>query len=261
VAAVVRPVWRHVLVPAYRLLAPRVRFVWDRLTPGQLGLELTTALAVAGVGLYVFVAYLVTIASDTGPTGLDKRVLDLVDDLNSSLGVGIAKVVTAFGSLPVTGAFLVIGAILLAVRRRPVELAVLVGSFVAIYVVVHVTKDATHRPRPLHPLTGSSSYAFPSGHAAYSTVYVAMALIAGRVLDRIAGRAALVVAAVVVAGAIGVSRAYLRVHWWSDVLAGWGLGAAIFGALAAIGLVVGYFRNNGGGEPAAAPAGGTAPRT
>jgi membrane protein DedA with SNARE-associated domain/membrane-associated phospholipid phosphatase len=260
-AAVIRPVWRHVFVPAYRVLAPRVRFVWDRLTPGELGLELTTALAVAGVGLYVFVAYTVAIADDPSPTGLDKRVLDMVDDLNTSIGVGIAKVISAFGSLPVTGAFVLIGAVLLAVRRRPIELAVLVGSAIAIFAAVHITKAAIDRPRPLHPLADASLSAFPSGHAAYSTVYVAMAVIAARVLDGITAKAALVVAAIVVSGAIGVSRAYLRVHWWSDVLAGWALGAAIFGGLAAIGVVVGYFRNNAGGEPAAVPAGGTAPRT
>ena len=260
-AAMVRPVWRHVLVPAHRGLAPRVRFAWERLTPGELGLELTTALAVAGVGLYVFVAYTVVVSDDPGPTGLDSRVLDMVDDLNSSIGVGIAKVITAFGSLPVTAAFVAIGAVLLAVRRRPIELAVLVGSALAIYAAVHITKAAVDRPRPLHPLAGSTLSAFPSGHAAYSTVYVALAVIAARVLDGLAGRAALVIAALVVSGAIGVSRAYLRVHWWSDVLAGWALGAAIFGGLAAIGVVVGYFRNNAGGEPAAIPAGGTAPQT
>jgi len=260
VAAVVRPLWRHVVLPAYRLLAPRVRFVWERLTPGELGLELTTALAVAGVGLYVFVAYAVAITGDPGPTGLDKRVIDMADDVRSSVGVDIAKVVTAFGSLPVTGAFVVAGTIALGMRRRPIELAVLVGSFVAIYAAVHITKAAVDRPRPPDPLTDASLSAFPSGHAAYSTVYVAMAVIAGRVVDAIASRAALVVAALVAAGAIGVSRVYLRVHWWSDVLAGWALGAAIFGALAAIGVVVDYFRNNPGGMSAALSAGETHPR-
>jgi undecaprenyl-diphosphatase len=126
---------------------------------------------------------------------------------------------------------------------------------------VHITKGAVDRPRPLNPLAGSSLSAFPSGHAAYSTAYVALAVIAGRVIDGVAGRAALVVAALVVTGAVGASRAYLRVHWWSDVLAGWALGAAIFGGLAAIGLVVGYFRNNDDGDFAAVPAEGTAPRT
>ena len=68
----------------------------------------------------------------------------------------------------------------------------------------------------------------------------------------------LVVAALVLAFAIGASRAYLRVHWWSDVLAGWALGAAIFGTLAAVGIVVGYFRHNDASQPAAAGAGGSA---
>jgi undecaprenyl-diphosphatase len=260
-AAIVRPAWRHLVVPVYAFVAPRIRFIWGRLTPGELGLELTTAMAVAGVGLYVFVAYTVTISDDLGPTGLDNRVLDMVDDLNTSLLIGVAKVVTVLGSLPVTAALVALGSIFLAIRRRPIELAVLVVSAIAIYAAVHITKGAVDRPRPLNPHADSSLSAFPSGHAAYSTVYVALAVIAGRVIDGIAGKAALVVAALLVAGAVGVSRAYLRVHWWSDVLAGWALGAAIFGGLAAIGLVVGYLRNNDGGEPAAVPAAEAAPRT
>jgi undecaprenyl-diphosphatase len=258
VAAVVRPVWRHAVVPGYRVLAPRVRFVWDRLTPGELGLELTTALAVAGVGLYMFVAETVAVSRDLGPTALDDRVITIVDDLNNTLLIGVAKVVTVFGSLPVTGAFVAIGAVLLAVRRRPIELAVLLVSTVAIYAAVHITKGAVDRPRPPHPHAASTLSAFPSGHAAYSTVYVALAAIATRVLGGLASRAVLVIMGIVATGAIGASRAYLRVHWWSDVLAGWALGAAIFGAVAAAGVVVGHFRNNGGAEPATAPAGGTA---
>jgi membrane protein DedA with SNARE-associated domain/membrane-associated phospholipid phosphatase len=258
VAAVVRPAWRHAAVPAYRLLVPRIRFVWNRLRPGELGLELTTALAVAGVGLYVFVAETVAVTRDLGPTALDGRVITIVDDLYDPAGITVAKIVTAFGTLPATAAFVAIGAALLAIRRRPIELAVLVGSTLAIYAAVHITKGAVDRPRPPHPHAGSTLSAFPSGHAAYSTVYVALAVIATRVFARLASRAVLVIAAIAVAFAIGVSRAYLRVHWWSDVLAGWALGAAIFGLLAAIGVVVRHFRNNGGTQPSAAHAGGTA---
>ncbi|MEA2457757.1 MAG: hypothetical protein QOC95_729, partial [Thermoleophilaceae bacterium] len=214
-AAVIRPAWRRAVVPTYRAAAPRARFLWRRLTPGELGLELTTALAVGGVALYVFVAYTVQFASDTGPTILDNRVLDLAHDLRGSFGVGVAKVVTAFGTLPVTAGFVAVGAVLLGMRRRPVELAVLVLSALAIYLAVHVTKVATGRPRPPDPLTGSLGSAFPSGHAAYSTTYAGLAVIAARVRPGLASRATLVMLGVLATAAIGVSRAYLRVHWWS----------------------------------------------
>jgi undecaprenyl-diphosphatase len=227
--------------------------VWDRITPGDLGLELTTALAVAGVGAYVFFAYLVAVNGDPGPTAMDDRLLDVANDLRTGAGVEVAKVVSAFGSLPVVGAVTLAGSVLLAVRRRPIELAVLVISALAIYAAVHITKGAIDRPRPPHPLTGAGGSAYPSGHAAYSTVYVALAVIAARVLSGAASRAGLVFAALALAVAIGASRVFLQVHWASDVAGGWGLGAAIFGTVGAAGLIVGYFRNNAGLPPPEEP--------
>ena len=45
---------------------------------------------------------------------------------------------------------------------------------------------------------------------------------------------------------IGLTRVYLRAHYWSDVVGGWALGAAVFGLLATIALIVAYVRNNEG---------------
>ena len=91
--------------------------------------------------------------------------------------------------------------------------------------------------------TGSS---FPSGHAAYSTAWVAAALIFTRRLGL--ASAALVTAAVILAAAIGLSRIYLRAHLWSDVAGGWGLGVGIFGLLAVIVIIVEHMRHTGGGR-------------
>jgi membrane-associated phospholipid phosphatase len=55
---------------------------------------------------------------------------------------------------------------------------------------------------------------------------------------------ALVFVALGIAVAVGISRIYLRAHWWSDVAGGWGLGAGIFALLAAVVLVVEHIRNN-----------------
>jgi membrane protein DedA with SNARE-associated domain/membrane-associated phospholipid phosphatase len=241
--AVGRPVYRHAIGPIARVVAPRLRFLWDRLTPGGLGLELTTSVAVGAVGLYVFVLYVVLLSGDPGPTPLDRELLDLGDNTRSDMLVDIAKVVTGFGTLPACAAVIGVTAVLLAIRRRPAELIVLVVGFALIYVAVHVTKDAIDRPRPAGPLVDTSLSSFPSGHAVYATAWIAAALVFTRRLGLLT-HATLVGGAIAFAAAIGLSRIYLRAHYWSDVAAGWGIGAGIFATLAAIALLIQYMRHN-----------------
>jgi undecaprenyl-diphosphatase len=71
-----------------------------------------------------------------------------------------------------------------------------------------------------------------------------MAVIAARVLGGFLSRTALVVVGVVVAAAIGGTRIYLRAHYLSDVIGGFGLGLGIFAGCAALALVVAFIRQN-----------------
>jgi membrane protein DedA with SNARE-associated domain/membrane-associated phospholipid phosphatase len=247
VAAVVRPLWRRVLHPLGRVLAPEARFLWQRLTPGGLGIEHTTAFAVAAVGSYTFALTTIDVVDPgyRGPTRLDVRVSDLVDKLRTDMGVDVAKVVTHLGDPPVAFALVAVGIALLIWRRRPYELSVLLIGTLVMHVGVHVTKAAVDRPRPAGALVDAAGSSFPSGHAAYSTIYVALAVIAARVLPGLASRAALVIAALVVSAVVGASRVYLGVHYYSDVVAGWSLGAFAFAACATVALVVSYVRQNG----------------
>jgi len=238
-----RPLLRPVAAMV-RVAAPRARFLVERLTPGALGLEFTSALAVTGVAVYTFVAYTVTFAGDPNLlTPADSSLLDLADRTKSSTIVDIVKVYTDLGSLPVTGTFVLIGAIALGVRRRPVELIGLVAGFIVLVIAIHVTKGAIDRPRPSGSLIDTVGSSFPSGHSGYSTAYVAMAVIGWRVVPGFARRALVVLAAVLLAASIGLSRIYLRAHYWSDVAGGWALGGAIFGLCAAVSLIVFYMRD------------------
>ena len=243
--AVWRPLHRRVFGPAARVLMPQLRFLWERLTPGGLGLELTTALAVGGVGLYVFALYAMILSGDLNPTPLDRELLDLGDSLRSTTAGDVAQVVTAFGSFPACAAVIAITCVLLAVRRRPAEIVVLLAGLTLIYIGVQLTKAGIDRPRPAGPLTDSDASAYPSGHAAYATAWIAAAVVFTRRLGLV-GYAALVTGAIGLAAAIGLSRIYLRVHYWSDVAGGWGLGVGIFGTLATIAMLVQYMRHNGG---------------
>ena len=244
--AVARPVHRRVVQPLVRVLAPEARFIWGRITPGGLGLELTTTLAIGGIGLYVFVLYVVILSGDPGLTPFDQRFLDLSKDVSSATLTDIAKAVSDLGALPTSIGVVVATSIVLAARGRLAEVVVLAGGFALIYVTVQITKAGIDRPRPAAPLVDTKGSSFPSGHAAYSTVWVAAALMFTRRLGL--ASAALVTGAVVLAAAIGLSRIYLRAHLWSDVAGGWGLGVGIFGLLAVIVLIVEHMRHNGAGR-------------
>ena len=243
-AAVLRPVWRRVLKPIGRVIAPQARFLWARITPGELGIELTTTLAIASVGGFVFGAYANELAATPRLTTADKEIEDLTIDLYNETAVDIARVVTDLGSLAIIGPLVVISAGVLIWRRRLLELAVLVSGLMLTYAGVHITKGAIDRPRPVQPLDEITGSSFPSGHAAQAVTYVAMAVVAARLLPGFASRAALVFGAIVVAAIVGLTRVYLRAHYWSDAVGGWALGAGIFGAVATIALLVSYIRHN-----------------
>jgi membrane protein DedA with SNARE-associated domain/membrane-associated phospholipid phosphatase len=238
-----RPVAR-VLAPVLRTTQRPARFVWDRVTPGDLGLEFTTLFAVAGVGAFVFVWDLVRIEQGSGLLAGDAASLRLADRLHMDALVEVAKVVTALGSLPVAIAIAAIGAVTLAWRHVVRDALALVAGLALTYAAVHITKDAVDRPRPARALVDTDSAAYPSGHAAYAVTWVAVAVALSRALPTVASRFAFITVAIVIAVVVGLSRIYLRAHYLSDVVGGWGLAAAIFALCGSAALVIGYVRNN-----------------
>lgn len=234
--------WERVLGPLGRRLAGPTRFAWNRLTPGQLGLELTTLLAIAAVGSFAFFGYLIVL-QDAGHTPGDVRVLRWFSHGHTDWLVEMAKVATLLGSLAVVGALVALASLWLAWRSRLLEAAVLVCGLGLTFAVVHVTKAATDQARPSGALVSVDGSSFPSGHAAYAFVLVALAV----ALTRTAGptrSAAVVAVAVAVAAIVGATRIYLRAHYLSDVLAGFGAAATIFAVCAIVALVVDFVRQN-----------------
>src|SRR5262249_22347122 len=156
-----------------------------------------------------------------------------------------AKVVTTLGSAAVTLPLAAVAAVLLGVRRRFAEAAVLVVATAIIYTGVQELKDVTDRPRPPDPLTGYSGSGFPSGHAAHAIIYPWLALtMIVRLRPGMAGGTALLVAGVALAVLVGLTRVYLGVHYLSDVSGGWALGAAAFAACGGVAMVVTHLRQN-----------------
>src|SRR4051812_5083922 len=241
-----RWLWQWLVRPVVRVAWPQLRFLWRRVMPGHLGLELTTIVAVAVGAGYSFIVYASELHNDPSFIfPLDNTAFDVAERLRTDTLVDIAKVVTTAGALPFVLTLVVIGSIALIIRRRPLELFALAGGFGLVVLGVHLAKAAIERPRPTAPLVETVGSSYPSGHAAYATAYVVLALIATRVLGGIASRTAIVLAGIIVAAVIGATRIYLRAHYLSDVIGGYGLGLGIFSSCAAIAVVVGFIRQNG----------------
>jgi len=228
-----------------RRIEPHARFFWHRLTPGKLGLEFTTIMAVLAVSLFVVVGYGEVVAGDPGPTPGDTAAFQIVDDLRSNWLDDVAKVLTDLGSGWLTLAVGLIASIVLGVRRMWAELVVTVVALALTHLAVPILKEAIDRPRPEGGLVSVGSDSWPSGHAAYGMIYAWLAvLLALRgVTGKLSGTAVIVIG-LAISAAVGLSRVYLRVHYVSDVNSGAALAVAAFALCGAVALLVVHFRDN-----------------
>lgn len=253
-ARIIRPLrraWDRFVMPIARVFAPQVRFAWQRFTPGGLGLEFTTVMAVlvaAGYTLYFF-----TIAASDWPTEFTTQINDaafrVCDSIRTDWLDSVAEGITHLGSLPVAGAFTLIAAGYCLYRRHVPEALVLVLSLILAAILSTAMKDWFEVPRPSGSLVPTEGYSYPSGHSAYAVTYVTIAVTLERVRDVLA-RVALVVVAIALTTAIALSRVYLRAHYLSDVIGGVSLTATITAVLAALALLVLHIRTLKERQPA-----------
>ncbi|WP_207485590.1 phosphatase PAP2 family protein [Arenibaculum pallidiluteum] len=168
--------------------------------------------------------------------GFDRMLLlglrsaaDPNDPLGPPWAERMAQDITSLGSFTVLGLVTlgVIGYLLVARRARAALLVLAsIGGGMALS---SLTKLVFERPRPdlVSHLTAFQTASFPSGHAMLSAVtYLTLGALLTRIAAGRALKAYFLGAALTLSLLVGSSRVYLGVHWPTDVLAGWCLGAA-----------------------------------
>jgi membrane protein DedA with SNARE-associated domain len=239
---VVRPFWRYVLRPVWTWIAPPLRFLAGRLTPGELGIELTTLLAVAGVSIYTVVLQINLLETDALLPG-DETALTIARDIELGILTTVGKVLAVVGRPWFVVLVTAAACVYLLTRRRAPEAIALSAGLAITQITTQIIKGAVDRPRPGDGLVDVDGFGYPSGHASISVAYLALAVVLSRAVPA-AWRVALVTAGLVLSVAIGLSRVYLRVHYLTDVVGGWAVGLAAFSLCGAVVLVVEYLRQS-----------------
>lgn len=137
--------------------------------------------------------------------------------------------ITAIGGVSVLTILTVVIAGYLVVARKFATALFLVAAIAGGATVSVLLKSLFVRARPdlVAHLVEVDTSSFPSGHAMNSAVvYLTLGALLARAQRERRVRTYLVIVAISLTVAVGFSRVYLGVHWPSDVLAGWCVGAA-----------------------------------
>jgi undecaprenyl-diphosphatase len=199
--------------------------------------ELATMLlvAVAAGGLWAFLELADAIA-DEQLRALDESVLlamrepsDPTDPVGPRWVEEMGRDFTALGGNAILTLVSLAVALFLWMARRPRSVALLLVTVVGGQVLSLLLKRGFARPRP--DLVPHESFvytaSFPSGHSMMSAVvYLTLGALLARVLPRRRMKLLVIACALFATALTGVSRVYLGVHWPTDVVGGWAIGAS-----------------------------------
>lgn len=166
----------------------------------------------------------------------DKAVLlafrnpaNLADPVGPPWLVDAVRDVTSLGSTALLTLIVIASAGYLLLDDKRASALLLLVSVIGGSLLSQAMKAAFGRTRPdiVPHLMTETSLSFPSGHAMNSAVlYLTLGALLARAQDGWRQQAYVFGVALFVAFVVGLSRVYLGVHWPTDVLAGWSVGAA-----------------------------------
>ncbi len=192
------------------------------------GPELFVALAIIGLLLWGFGALADEFSEQGRITRLDLAVLNWLQQHGSEKGESVFVFVSWLGA-PVLFAVDLVVFVAFAIRRQWRSVTLWTVAVVGGVALDEILKLAFRRVRPgvASEFISRHSWSFPSGHAMNSLVsYAMLAYLLRQYVTDSRSRIAMTIGFATLILAIGFSRLYLGVHYFSDVTAGYLAGSA-----------------------------------
>lgn len=155
----------------------------------------------------------------------DQFVSQKVDLLSGQFLDEFMILTTSLMNVEVLSVLLFILFLLLLSRRQFKHSLLLVLSSLSTIIAVQLIKLIIERARPLSEIIEVDGYSFPSAHSAMAMVFFGLLIyffkkdIKNTILKNL-----FIALNVILIFLVGLSRIYLDVHWFSDVVGGFGIG-------------------------------------
>jgi undecaprenyl-diphosphatase len=198
-------------------------------------LAVLSTLCVAAAALFAFMT-LVDEVLEGETREFDERVLralrnpaDPADPIGPWWVEAVFRDITALGGTTVIVLITAAAIVYLLIEGKRGTALLVLAAIGGGTLVSQLLKGVFARPRPelVAHLVETRSLSFPSGHAMLSAVtFLTLGALIARVQTRRRLKIYFLSLAITLTLMIGASRVYLGVHWPTDVLAGWCLGAA-----------------------------------
>jgi membrane protein DedA with SNARE-associated domain/membrane-associated phospholipid phosphatase len=205
-----------------------------------LGLHLTLGLVLSLGALWLFAGISEDVIHHDPLTQFDLTVANALHRQGTPVLIELAKGISQLGSPGFAGAWSLVVCVVLLKERQRVLLIGWIAALAGGGLLDQGLKLAFRRPRPTWeaPYLVAHGWSFPSGHAMGSLVaYGMLAYVLVLHLRSGAARRAVIAGTVVLVLAIGFTRLFLGVHFFSDVIAGYA-GGTVWLAACITGLEV-----------------------
>lgn len=206
------------------------KFLKKRLTPDEkFGLDFTIGSLTTLIFIYFFFGIVQDYIGQDPLIQSDLRLINVVQIFRTPLFSSIMIFFTYLGKWETVflGTFFI--CLILFLRRRWYQLWTFIISVGIGEILVWIIKNLVERPRPplINALLPEKSFSFPSGHSFVAlSFYGLLSYYLFRLSKNKFQKFLSILFGAIIILSIGLSRIYLGVHWPSDVLASYAVGAA-----------------------------------